>query len=108
MIEGGHEIDLPAAELALEDADARPWVVWLVFRRHTPEIVPFIAHRLGPLHDLEMEQIGSHDTSAFPKRSTKEIGSSPAEKYHYGGSESSVLVLGEENGPALAGTQNRH
>ena len=46
---GGAPGRLPArngsrpAELALEDADVLPGMVWFVFRRHSPEVVPFMA-----------------------------------------------------------------
>src|SRR5207247_4397467 len=50
IIEGRHQTKLSAAELSFEDADFRPAMVGFVFRRDSPEVVPFMAHRLGSAH----------------------------------------------------------
>src|SRR6266511_1978545 len=47
VIESWHEMELFAAELGLEDAKMLPRMVRFVCRRNSPQVVPFVAQRLG-------------------------------------------------------------
>ena len=63
IIERWHETKILAAELSFEDADSRQAMVGFVFRRDSPEVVPFVSHCLGSAHDLKVQEIRRHDTS---------------------------------------------
>src|SRR4051812_12877343 len=67
VVERRHELHFKAPELAFEDADVLPGVVGFVFRGNSPEVVPFIAQRLGSAHDFEVQEAWGHDASVQGK-----------------------------------------
>src|SRR2546421_1834124 len=68
IVERRHEVERHAAELPLEHADTVPGMVRFALRCRAPQIVPFMAQRLGDAHDLEMERSEEH-TSELQSRS---------------------------------------